>query len=151
MSERGEGARLTPLEGALRALAPRPAALDRDALLFRAGQAAARRGWGWPLAAAVSSAAAAVLAVALVTRPGPAPRVITVTRFVERVAPASVPVPPGPQYPPAEPAGVAWEPGPTPYFRLQEQVSRWGLDGLPDLPPAPPGEPLTADRLLRGL
>jgi hypothetical protein len=151
MPERNEGADLTPLEEALRALAPRAAALDRDALMFRAGQAAARRGWGWLLATAASAAAALVLAVVLVTRPEPAPRVVVLKVPLREAAPAPAPVPPAPPYPPGESAIAAREPGATPYLRLQDQVSRWGLDGLPDLPPEPPREPLTAAGLLRGL
>src|ERR1043165_8634325 len=43
---------LTPLEAALTGLSPVPPRLDRDALMYAAGRAAARRTWLWPAVAA---------------------------------------------------------------------------------------------------
>src|SRR5262249_30724133 len=57
--------------GALAGLKPRPAALDRDALMFRAGRASAPRGWKWPLATAALSLVALGLGIALLVRPQP--------------------------------------------------------------------------------
>src|SRR5206468_691136 len=87
---------LSALAGALRALTPRPATLDRDAVLFRAGQAAAPRRWLWPAATAASAALALTLGLMLVLRPAPRP--------IERVVyvPVERPAPPAPAAPVAE-------------------------------------------------
>src|SRR5579883_1576259 len=141
-------------EAALAALAPAPAALDRDRLMFQAGRAA-RAGfhWGWPVATGVLAAAAAALALVMVLRPP----VVTETVVVH------VPVEPAP--PPkavAEPSGspevVALQPvagetesaAPAGYLRLQEQILHWGLDALPSGPlaAAPAEAPLTLGKLL---
>ena len=90
---------LTFLEHALGGLAPRPARLDRDAILFRAGQAAAPRRWLWPCATAVSTTVALVLAVLLAQRPQPT--------TIERIVPVPAPEPTAvekPQAPEPEPA-----------------------------------------------
>jgi hypothetical protein len=130
---------LTAVADALRHLAPAPAGLDRDTLLFRAGQCAAPRRWFWPAAATISTAACAVLAVLLASRPAPA--VVERIVYVERpVPPVVVPKdqPPAPQsdetsVPPEAraPAGL------TPRRRLEEHLLRWGLDGLGEPPPPP--------------
>ncbi len=144
---------LTDLEAALRTLQPR-ADLDRAALWFRAGQAAARGRWAWPLAALVSSAAAAVLGCLLLTRPAPP----TVERVVFVPIPVPAPVPPEIPSPPPEaqtPLAAAvpevpdWGLSP-PAVRLRDHVLRWGLDGLP-LPaePTPSPPPETPASLLR--
>ena len=94
---------LTDLEAALRALAPAPARLDRDQLLFRAGQASVPRpGRLWPWAACLLGATAAGLAVALAIRPEPPVREVVV----------HVPVPVKAQ--PAEKAGRPPRPAPPP-------------------------------------
>jgi hypothetical protein len=63
---------MTPLEAALAALDPRPAALDRDRLMFLAGQRSVRRrGWGWMSLSAVLASAATLLAVLLLYHPRP--------------------------------------------------------------------------------
>ena len=56
---------LTALEAALAGLAPASGTVDRDAVLFRAGQAAAQRGWLWPALASLSTAAALVFGLLL--------------------------------------------------------------------------------------
>jgi hypothetical protein len=132
---------LAALEGQLRLLAPREGSLDRDALLYRAGQASARGGWLWPLTAAVSTLTAVALGVALASHPGPrvVERVVYVP--VERPAPeaprdTSVGEPISPE--PARPIALHELP---PHLRLREQLLRWGLDGLGEAPvtsaPAP--------------
>jgi hypothetical protein len=67
-------------EALLASLAPNPDRLDRDRLMFRAGQASVsagaaprRAGWAWPTAFAGMTAAAAALLVALVVRGPTAP------------------------------------------------------------------------------
>jgi hypothetical protein len=114
---------LSGLEGALQALVPRPAALDRDAVVFRAGRASVRR-WPWACATAGSTAAAAALGVLLLARP-----VVPVERVVYLPAPA----PPGvnAQLPPPPPAP---EPS-TPRGRFPDAPLARGLDGLADPSP----------------
>jgi hypothetical protein len=132
------------LEGALRELAPRQPALDRDAILFRAGQRAARRSWLWPLATALAASVAAVLGVRLLMQPAP--------QVVERIVhvPVLVPAPAVPtREPAAEPGTASPEPDApapawqTPQHRLQERLLRGGLDALgrPDPDPEPPRFP----------
>src|SRR5690242_1894554 len=69
---------LTAVERALAGLTPAAGGLNRDALMFAAGRASARRGWGWPAAAGGSALAAAVLGAVLLFRPAPEP----VVRYV---------------------------------------------------------------------
>jgi hypothetical protein len=140
------------LEAALAALAPMPGRISRDALLFRAGQASVPRpGWAWPAATAVLGLVAAVLAAVVVLRPVPAPveRVIVVPTKEPALPPppVDVPSPPAPEPAPASPGGVATGQAPMNYLQLQQQVLRWGLDGVPALPETPPpGLPVTRDQ-----
>ncbi len=142
---------LTALEAALSDLGLRPASVDRDAVLFRAGQVAAPRRWFWPCATVAASAAAVVLGVLLAMRPGPEVR--------ERVVYVKVPAPEkgertqGADAPrsPEQGGGTARSsdvdvPAPVysfPQRRLEEHLFRWGLDGLgdPGPDPEPPGRP----------
>src|SRR5436853_629892 len=74
---------LAALGQALTRLAPTPAALDRDRILFEAGRAAARtRPWGWAAAAACAGPAAAQ---------GTDPPAIPVTKLTVHAAAAPVP------------------------------------------------------------
>jgi hypothetical protein len=130
---------LSDLEKLLAALPPRPAALNRDQLLFRAGQASMRRSWAWPFAAVVMAMAAGCMATILVLRPLPEP----VIRMVQVQVPVSAPLvakDAGPQEPgPAPPAGFHEAPSPTmSYWKMQQQALRFGVEGLP--PTATAGE-----------
>jgi hypothetical protein len=141
------------IEAALAALTPLPGRIDRDQLMFRAGQAAApRRHWFWPSATAALAVVSASLVAAWCLWPAPQ----TVEQMVSRRVVQPPPAPPRATLPaelqPTEavvstPADYASPRGP---LTLQDQVLRWGLDGLPDLPPVPPvhEQPLTVDSLL---
>src|SRR5207249_654076 len=95
MSEDIHDEGLAELEAALAGLAPRPPDLDRDRLLFRAGQeSAGRRGRLWPWATGLLAAVAAGLGALLILRPDPQP--------VERV----VYVPVKEEAPPVRPADI---------------------------------------------
>jgi hypothetical protein len=125
---------LTDLEKLLAALPPRPTTLDRDHLLFRAGQASMSRSWMWPFAAVVMSVACGCLAIILVLRPLPEP----VVRVVHVPIPAPAPpldrvtdsvATPGP----ATSSNYAEGSSPTmSYWALQQQALRFGAEGLPE-------------------
>lgn len=128
---------LAAVEAALAALAPRPAAVDRDRLMFQAGQAAAARAlgprhaaWRWPCA----TAASLVLALVLGLR-------------------GQRPQPAGP-----DAAGVATSapavhrPDPSAYLELRALLLAHGVDALPetsasaDPNPAQPLRPMDRTR-----
>ena len=121
---------LVAFEDDLRRLVPIAGRVDRDALLFEGGRAAAKVG-RWRAAAACLTALSLALSVLLVVRPAPA--------VVERI----VYIPVEPEEVP-EPSPVA---PPRPAISRQaliEQVFLRGLDGLPDAgveeaPWLPPG------------
>jgi len=144
---------LNEVASALGALRPNPPALDRDRLLFRAGRASAPRPWLSWLTAAASTAAAVVLAALLVfqTAPPPVEHVVVVRDQVP--APPAPPkqdeAPPPPATAEASPPPYPWPS--TPYQRLEDNVLRWGLDGVPQPPPAAEGPPDTRDSLLKSL
>lgn len=89
---------LRELESALASMSPRASGIDRDRLLFMAGQvspqsdavvSAPRRRyrWIWPAVSAVSTAAAVVLGVLLALRPEP--RIVREVVYIDRPAEAS--------------------------------------------------------------
>ena len=146
--------RLSDVAAALAALAPRQPALDRDRILFRAGRASAPRPWFWRLSTATSTIAAVALAAILFLRPTPTP--------VERVVYVQVVQPPA-KAPPKDkistpPAPIESEPpeppyswAATPYTRLENQLLRWGLDGLDEPSPPPHAVPETLKSMLESL
>ncbi len=81
---------LNNLARSLARLVPRPAAIDRDALLFEAGKRSVRAPYAWIAVACGMTLIATILAVALLVRPEPA----TVIRYQPAPvhAPASAPV-----------------------------------------------------------
>ena len=147
---------LTATEAALAALAPAPAALDRDRLMFQAGRAARPVApWSWPAATGVLTAVAAALALVMITRP-PVVTETIVVRVPVAVTPA-LPPPKTASETPADSQAVAVQPvkattgslTPPGYLKLQEQVLHWGLDALYSGPPVAPIEaPLTLEKLL---
>jgi hypothetical protein len=143
MSEQPRDPALTALEAALAALKPAPDGIDRDGLLFRAGQASVRRpSWLWPGAAAVL---AVLLAGVLVWRP---------VKVVERIVYVEVPAPQtdSPGY---DAVTLPEPPVPEGYLRLRQLVLRDGVEALsthagPDRQPNRPGIraiPLSGDSL----
>jgi hypothetical protein len=132
---------LTEIEAALVSLTPMRSRLDRDRLMFRAGQAARRpttaAHWAWPSIAAALAVVALGEAVALRQRPGP--------RDFDGQTVAQKPAQSGPKEP--EPAPVVIlvqtpnDPGPAVipmlmgYEQLRNRSIRLGPDGLPELPP----------------
>jgi hypothetical protein len=144
MSDDVRDPKLAAVEAALRGLAPAPARVNRDRILFTAGARSVRRGLLWPVATAVSLVLVGVLGVAHVLRPA--------VREVERVVHVPVPLervphPPMPPEHPPEPApespshtrpeSLARAPAPEGYLRLRNQVVRFGVDALPSTPAVP--------------
>jgi hypothetical protein len=132
---------LTDIEAALGALAPSRSRLDRDRLMFRAGQAAQRSSsavrWAWPSIAAALAIVALGEAVALRQRPGP--------RDFEGLPVAQKPAQPSPKEPAPAPVVILvhtpMEPGPAVapmlmgYEQLRSQILRLGIDSLPEPTP----------------
>jgi hypothetical protein len=142
MSTNAPDPRLGGLEQALAALRPAADGLDRDNLLFRAGQASTRRPrWPWPAAAAAANLLAVGLGVVLLVRPGPP----TVERVVVLREPASTPSEP-PSFATSRPEG-----GGTGYLLLREQVLEHGVESLPPPLPVQGGESALSARSLLDL
>jgi hypothetical protein len=144
-------AALKAVEAALAALTPAAGTLNRDVLLFRAGQAS-RQGAGrlWKAAAAGLALVAAGLGAVLLLRPTPQPQVQVV------YVPINEPAPPGigdkvagtqmeaPETSPSKPA----QPSLTSAWQLRQYLLQGGLDSLPAPPPDPASEPpVTRNRL----
>jgi hypothetical protein len=132
---------LNEIETALGALAPTRSQLDRDRLMFRAGQAARRPSaparWAWPSIAAALALVAFGEAVALRQRPGP-------SNF-QGLPIAQKPVPPSPKKQGPAPvvilvqAPVESSPAVAPmlmgYEQLRSQILRLGIDSFPEPTP----------------
>jgi hypothetical protein len=129
---------MTPLETALAALDPRPAALDRDRLMFLAGQRSARRrGWMAPCLSGVVASAATLLAVLLLYHPEP------------RIAERPTPVVPPPSPPILAVNDDRWNEQ-IKALQVRNEVLSQGVGALPE--PARFDErmpPLTIDSLLQ--
>jgi hypothetical protein len=145
---------LNDLASALGQLRP-VAGVDRDALMFAAGQASAPTSWKWPLAAGISSLLALSLGLVLLLRPSPPPVIQFI--YVRVQDPPPIVPPPGPP-PSPEPTGTVpaallqSNESDLPYNRLQDQLFRWGLDAMPALVHTEPSRhPVSIDALLKSL
>jgi hypothetical protein len=154
MSEQAYHAEIAALENALGTLVPAPGQFNRDQVMFRAGRASVKvRGWLWPAATGAMALAAAVFGGMLALRPEPRPatRIVYVTREVPKRTPTAPEKPSPNQVAGSSTRRESAEPPypQTPYFQMENHLLRWGLDGLPALPPAPPPEPsLTREGIL---
>ena len=143
MSESTSDPKLAALEKSLTALVPVPGRIDRDQLLFRAGQASVRtRPWLWPTSTALLAVVACVLGTALVMRPAPT--------TADRVVYVPVPPPAGMSAAPRHPVVAPSSPGTlssigdtenlwassAEYLQQRNQAIRWGVDALPQPPSA---------------
>ncbi len=124
---------LTPIEAALGQLSPAPPSIDRDRLMFLAGQASRPlTGWIWPMTSAGLAACVAVLLL----RPVGAPPV----PVVERRAPPPA-VQPDNSVPRREPVEMS-------YLVLRGKVVEEGVEALPAPPIIDEGTPpILADDL----
>jgi hypothetical protein len=148
MSQESSDPELNDIESALGRLVPIPSQLDRDALMFQAGEASARsasRGrWVWPSIAATLAVGLISESVVMTVRPGP--RVIERIVVVRESASATgtparldVPAPPpasldtlsAARSPDAPSLASSW-PDAAGYQRVQDLVLRLGLDALPE-------------------
>ncbi len=136
MSEPRPDPELTQVELALAGLKP-AAALDRDRLMFRAGQASVpRRGWPWPAATATLLVLSVTLGGMLLKRPAPEVVVRVVSVPVPVPVPQSLPPAPSPSVEPSVPATKASPAGdPLEYAQMRKEVLRWGVDALSSRPP----------------
>jgi|SRR6516162_4610825 len=155
MSRGMEHPELAAIEAALSSLAPAPAAIDRDRLLFQAGRASAlRRRWLWCGLGAASTAGAAVVAWALLmlNHPEPSVRVVYVPMTMSLPGPSKEPSSTDSMASAASLAAEAarWEPSGTGYLSLERQVLRAGIDALPSSPPLAEGAPPLTQHELRG-
>jgi len=151
MPEEIRGQSLEAVETALAALAPLPARIDRDHLMYRAGQSTAPRPIGmWRGLSAGLAVLSVALGAALVMRPSQQPREHIVYRGTLLPPPQAAPQRRPSAPPDTAPAGDETStPAASDRLTLEDQVLRWGLDGLPDAPAAAPAEqPLTVDGLL---
>jgi len=142
---------LAAIENVLLSLAPAPASLDRDRLMFLAGRESGRRGrWLW--CGSGAAAAFALLAVALVgwlpVMPDAGIRVVYVPVSPGPVVNAEEQrASPGNELARVSSADVSWDARGTGYFRLERQVLR-SEEALPVLPPTAE-EPLLTQAALR--
>jgi hypothetical protein len=160
MAESNRDADLNALGKDLQGLMPRACPINRDAVMFRAGQASVPWNWKWPFATALSSCVAVTFAAALLLQPAlPSP---TIQPYYSGPIRGPIPPPaaswssndpPGGPMTPGDVMTANEEPLPTPdtaYFHAQDSLLRWGLDGLP-MPPlaAPPPALEKREMLLR--
>jgi hypothetical protein len=140
---------LGPLESALANLKPAPTALDRDRLMFRAGQLSTRWHWVWPASTAALFVMSLALAGVLAFRPTAPESVRVVYVPIETSPPVSSPRQPVPAPTPAtSTADVPAPPASAPYLSLRGQVLRFGVESLPDPPPLATETPApSVDRL----
>jgi len=141
MSESTPDPKLAELEKSLSALVPVPGRIDRDQLLFRAGQASARPFvWLWPTTTGLLVVVATVLGAALALRPVPIPvgKVVYVT--IPQSAADFAPMPQVDSSASSRRPGSAAEldddlwAGSAEYLRQRNQAIRWGVDALPASP-----------------
>jgi hypothetical protein len=162
MSESTSDPKLAALEESLAALVPVPGRIERDQLLFRAGQASRTRGGLWPLIETLTSMAlltvvAAALGMTLVLRAVPVP--------VERIVYVAVPQTTAPM-PGVKSEDVAsarssrsilltdtedlWA-NSAEYLQQRNQAIRWGVDALPTTPSVASSMPTPTVESMLGL
>jgi hypothetical protein len=135
MPEEALNPELSAVANALAGLVPAPAQLDRDRLLYRAGQASvAGRDWIWP--GATAALALLVIGLGLVDTLRPEPQRVTPTLFVRMEAPPTPESPVVEAPPPAERstrqvAVADARPGPLSYLRMEQLAESWGGEALP--------------------
>jgi len=128
------GSDLAPFADALKRLAPQPAHLSRDALLFEAGKAAASSRlppWAWPAATATFAGLSLVLAAFLVSPSDPIIRVVYVQPAAAGRPSIANNVEP-PQAPKTEKPRSTEDMEKVRMLQVRRDVLRWGVEMLPD-------------------
>lgn len=133
---------MTAFENALSSLTPLAGRLDRDQLMFQAGQATTQgRKWVWPSATAVLGLVAAVFGGVLALRPEPADVVQVVHVPVKESTPLGPAQPSAVQIPWIRDdtsvlalKGRRWVEGD--YVSQRDYVLRWGVDAMHSRAPA---------------
>jgi hypothetical protein len=132
---------LNAIEAALGSLEPARSRIDRDLVMFRAGQASVRPSrWGRRARSAIAASLALVaLGEGVLLAHRPPPRIVKEVVVLREPAPTPAPVvPPVEQsvakVPESLPSESSLSLGQTAYERQVAQVLRYGLDGLPASP-----------------
>ena len=162
MSQNPNDPELNAIAASLGSLEPARSRIDRDLVMFRAGQASVRpsrwhRG-AWNVIAASLALVALGEGVLLAHRPPP--QIVKEVVVVREPAPARAPaslVPPAEQsvaaIPVALPSESSFSLGQTAYQRQVAQVLRYGLDGLPasltEASPASEPRPASSGQMLQ--
>ncbi len=133
MFEPARDSNLVAAEAALSSLTP-ASSLNRDLLLFRAGQSSVQRRWIWPAMSGGLTLVAASLAVAFLIRPAPDP--IHEVQYVRVEVPAARRAEPdrseanlNVQH--AARSATVQSSRLREYHAVQDQLLRWGLDAVP--------------------
>jgi hypothetical protein len=149
MPDETENPELTAVSVALTSLAPSAGRLDRDQILYRAGQASMRHGqWPWPTATALLAVVSLGLGIYVLRPPEPQ----TLERIVYVHVPIAHKIPEKtrdetPSYAPP-PSSDSIVPSGTPvarfsgtslsdsspfsYYQLEQVALRWGVEELPE-------------------
>jgi hypothetical protein len=129
------------LEQVLKSMAPAPTKMDRDRLMFQAGQAShPALPLAWSVATGMLALTVLVLGALLLQRP--LPEVVVRTEYLpapvgqgvsaEQSAPAGHSQVPSVREESADEISAVAETG---YLRLQDEVLRWGIENLPVVTP----------------
>lgn len=158
MAQQDHDPDLNRLGRELRGLTPQPCPINRDAVMFRAGQASVPRNWLWPVATALSTCLAITFGAALLIQPAFEHRVEATPTWKPNPHNYDPPVqngimPGGPGDGPGEvPAATTeeeiWPAPQTGYFHAENKVLRWGLDGIASPPAAPAPRPAEKPEML---
>jgi hypothetical protein len=160
MSENEHDPDLIHLGRDLRRLSPRPCPIDRDAVMFQAGQASVPRNWLWPTLTLLFAGLTVTFGAALLVQPSSqtSPAYRLPGPPMRSIQPPGMPMQ-QPSYPmidqeQPEPGMPSIVGGPTmsrsgdaratadaEYFHQENNILRWGLDAVPLPPPTPAPRP----------
>jgi hypothetical protein len=156
MSESASDPKLTALEKALTALVPVPGRIERDQLLFRAGQASVgSRPLLWPTTTALLAVVASVLGMGLALRQAPVERIVYVP-VPQTAAPSPAPKSPDVASTPSSRSTLLtdtedlWASS-AEYLQQRNQAIRWGVDALPTTPSVASNMPTPTVESMLGL
>jgi hypothetical protein len=169
MSENENDPDLIHLGRDLRRLSPRPCPIDRDAVMFQAGQASVPRSWLWPTLTLLFAGLTVTFGAALLVQPGtqsgsvyrqPSPPMKSFQPSGIQMQPPGFPT--DQEQPEIGMSSVAGSPAMTrtadvwatpdaEYFHQENNILRWGLDAVPLPPPTPAPPPAEKPAMLMRL